>query len=80
MIILKLTGVFDHIRKKRDIFQLHVQYRVLKLQLSIQRNYNIFFFQVFLKDRSVFRTQSNIKDGAFCGNSQRLKAVNYFHE
>ena len=104
--------------------------KVMKLQLSIQRNYEIFLFQVFSKDRgqkqssggvqnsqentglrpptslkkrlwhrcfpvnfakfirtplfaeqfrwlllrSVFRTQSNISDGAFCENSQRRNA------
>ena len=30
--------------------------------------------------RGVFRTLSNIKDGAFCEKSQRLLAVNYFRK
>ena len=33
----------------------------------------------YLNRRGVFRTQSNICDGAFCENSYRLSAVNYFH-
>ena len=31
-----------------------------------------------LNSKSVFKTQSNIKDGALCENSQRLSAVNRF--
>ena len=31
----------------------------------------------FLGFRGAFKTQSNIKDGAFCKNSQRQKDVNY---
>ena len=34
----------------------------------------------YSNSRDVFRTQSNIYDGAFCENSYRLSAVNYFHE
>ena len=30
--------------------------------------------------RGVFRTLSNIEDGAFCENCQRCLAVNYFHK
>ena len=53
MIILKLTGDFErHIRFKMiilNVFELHVQFKVMKLQLSIQRNYKIFCFLVFLQ-------------------------------
>ena len=37
------------------------QFEVMKLQLSIQRNYKIFYYQVFPKDRGVFRTHSKSK-------------------
>ena len=68
MIILKLTDVFEihvHFKMiilKRDqmFFDLHVQFKVMKLQLTIQRNYKIFYFQVFPKDRGIFRTHPNI--------------------
>ena len=43
---------------RTDVFELHVQFKVMKLRLSIQRNYKIFYFQVFPKDP--FRTHSNI--------------------
>ena len=42
-----------------DAFELHTQFKVMKLQMIIQRNY-IFCFQVFPKDRGVFRSHSNI--------------------
>ena len=32
-----------------DVFELRVQFKVTKLQLSIQRNYKIFCFPVFPK-------------------------------
>ena len=64
----KLTGVFEmHIHfkmiilKQEQIFKLHVQFEVMKLQLNIQINYKIFCFQLFPKDKGVFRTQSSIK-------------------
>ena len=50
----------------------------MKLQLSIQRNYKIFYSPVFPKGRGVFRTQSNIEDGAFCEDSKQFNAVNCF--
>ena len=63
MIILKLTGVFEiHVHSKMiilnktDDFELYVEYKVMKLQLS----FKILCFQVFSKDRGIFRTQSNI--------------------
>ena len=66
MIILKLTDVFEiqvhykvityNINTRADAFELHIQFKVMKLQLSIQRNYKILYFQVFPKDRGVFRT------------------------
>ena len=34
----------------------------------------------YSNSRGVFRTQSNIYDGAFCKNSWRFSAVNYFHK
>ena len=43
-----------------DVFELHFQFKVTKLQLSIQRNYKIFYFPVFPKKGGVFRTHSNI--------------------
>ena len=45
---------------KSDV-QNFVQFGVMKLQLSIQRNYKIFYFQVFPKDRGAFRTHSKSK-------------------
>ena len=67
MIIVKLTDVFEiHVHfkiiilKREQMFWIHVQYEVMKLQLSIQINYKIFCFQLFLKDRGVFKTHSNI--------------------
>ena len=36
------------------------------------------FFKFKVQFKGVFRTQSNIYDGAFCENSSRLLAVNYF--
>ena len=46
---------------------------------SFSATYNS-IYKTLLKDvfRGVFRTQSNIYDGAFCKNSWRLKAVNFF--
>ena len=40
------------------------------LKLCVVSNYS--------NSKGVFRTQSNIYDGAFCENSLRLSAVNYF--
>ena len=45
---------------RTDSLELHVQFKVMKLQSSIQRYYKTFYFQVFPKDRGVFRTHSNI--------------------
>ena len=36
--------------------------------------------KIILHYRGVFRTQSNIQDGAFCENRLRFKAGNYFHK
>ena len=63
MIILKLPNVFE----------VHIKFKAMKLQLVFHRNYQIFYFQAFPKDRAVFRTYSNIKDGAFCENSEQFK-------
>ena len=45
---------------RTDAFDLHVKFKVMKLRLSIQINYKIFYFPVFPKDRGVFRTHSEI--------------------
>ena len=60
---LKYQFIFKrsyNVKTRTDAFEFHVQYKVMKLQLSIQKNYKIFYFQVFPKDRVVFRTHSNI--------------------
>ena len=36
---------------RTDVFELHVQFKGLKLQLSIQRNYKIFYLPVFSKTK-----------------------------
>ena len=38
----------------------HLPWLPMKLQLTIQRNYKIFYFLVFPKGRSIFRNHSNI--------------------
>ena len=69
MIKLKLIDVFKYkfilkcsynIKTRTDAFEVHAQFKVMKLQLSIQRNYKIFYFQVFPKGRGAIRTNSNI--------------------
>ena len=45
---------------RTDVFEVHVQFKVMKLQLNIQRNHKIFYFQVFPKDRGVIGTHSKI--------------------
>ena len=42
------------LKTRADVFELHIQFKVMKLQLSIQRNYKIFYFQIFPKDRGVY--------------------------
>ena len=39
-----------------------------------------YFFKFKVQFIGVFRTQPNIYDGAFCENSSRLLAVNYFRK
>ena len=49
MIILTLTGVFEiHVYFKID-HELHVQYKAMKLQLSIQRITKFIVFKYFQK-------------------------------
>ena len=40
-------------KSRTDVFELYIQFKVIKLQLSVQRNYKVFCFQVFSKDRCV---------------------------
>ena len=59
MIILKLLGILEipvHFKmiiskqeEKVDVFELHFQFKVMKLQLSIQKNYQIFLFSSIFK-------------------------------
>ena len=42
------------LKTRADVFELHIHFKVMKLQLSIQRNYKIFYFQIFPKDRGVY--------------------------
>ena len=61
IIILKLTGAFEiHVHfemiLKRELMFLNYTFNLR----GTQRNYKIFCFQIFSKDRDVFRTQSNI--------------------
>ena len=44
---------------KTDVIEFYGQFKIMKLQLSIQRNCKVFCFQVFSKGRGAFRTQSN---------------------
>ena len=59
MIILKLLGILEipvHFKmiiskqeEKVDVFELRFQFKVMKLQLSIQKNYQIFLFSSIFK-------------------------------
>ena len=36
----------DQFKTRTDVFEFHTQFKVMKLQLSIQRNYKILYFNV----------------------------------
>ena len=62
------------------VFKLKIYY----LQMFSRTSDAVLYLQIlsssYSNSRGVFRIQSNIYDGAFCENSYRLSAVNYFHK
>ena len=53
-----------------------VQFEVMKLQLSIQRNYEIFYYQVFPNNGGIFRTHSKSKMELFVKIINSLMPLN----